>query len=242
MSSIAFHTPTSTVLVGGAERAHMGYLCDRLMFGILELEYFPDRKGSNFSRLMKMVSSGCYLHELSVERQVLAMPAAISHGHNTLTWNGHQINAFELALNTALVLGSDPVKLSARIHGTCEIHGWIAGKNRNWLANIIEEGQASGVIREAFQTQYGNWPEVVSMLRCTKLAPVVMSYSVCDSFPEDTDRNFDQAFEELRVSSPGLEISPKTWKTHRFGEGLTAIDLTASDWKSRLDRLFPKES
>ena len=36
------------------------------------------------------------------------------------------VDGFTLALNTALVGGGDALRLSARVHGSCEIHGWVA--------------------------------------------------------------------------------------------------------------------
>lgn len=38
------------------------------------------------------------------------------------------------------------------------------------------------VLRRAHQTQYENWPGVVTLLRSTSRTPVVMSYSVTEWF------------------------------------------------------------
>jgi len=103
------------------------------------------------------------------------------------------VESFALLLNTALVLGSDPVCLAARLHGQCEIHAYVEGPNRAWLADVIEAGLDQGVYRpvlrpmgpdgsqgEPFPT---GWAEVVELLRRDSDDPVVASYSVTDGFP-----------------------------------------------------------
>lgn len=180
MSSVAFNTMSDTVFVGGAERAWASQLCRQMMDGVLDFASFPAGGDSTLVRLMKMVRPDGVMSRMADPGLLSSM---IHHGRETLVWNGHAVDAFSLALNTAIVLGSDPMRFSARMHGQCEIHGWVAGRNRWWLSDIIEEGQESGVLRKAYQTQYENWPGVVTMLRDESQTPVVMSYSVCESFP-----------------------------------------------------------
>lgn len=247
MSSITFHTRDEDVSVGGAERAYMGFLCDRLTFAVLDIELASINSNEMRSRLMRVVRPGHYLHDMTPDKQVLSLPAALSCGHDTLQWNGHHIDFWHVVLNTALALGSDAVRLSARIHASCEIHGWVAGQNRLWLADIIEGGLTDDVLRQAHQTQYGNWPAVLKLLRSSTQSAVVMSYSVTDDFPpwdheNDCPKDWGTAFLELMASGGGLELCPDTWSTHRYGTGLTALDLTAPDWSARLDELYPKEN
>jgi hypothetical protein len=40
------------------------------------------------------------------------------------------------------------VRFLARLHGQCEVHGWVAGKNRAWLADIIETGRETAILRD----------------------------------------------------------------------------------------------
>ncbi len=188
MSSVAFHSPNhDTVRVGGAERIWAGLLCTRIMHGVWGLDDFPTLDRPPLNRLLRMVPDGHYVHDYARRADPggtsRALCAALSVDADCLSWNGHCVDGFTLALNTALVIGGDPLRLSARVHGSCEIHGWVDGPNRAWLADVVEEGLTSGVLRRAHQTQYENWPGVVALLRSTSRTPVVMSYSVTESFP-----------------------------------------------------------
>ena len=184
-----------------------------------------------------------------------------------LAWNGHRIDWFTLAL---IAVGG-PLRLSARVHGSCEIHGWVDGPNRAWLADVVEEGLASGVLRYAYQTQYENWPGVVALLRRTSRPPVVMAYSVTESFPnpylvKPQTRPYNEMTGTSDVSTtlkpkPGRSstrapsgsrrslrcglrtatwrLGRRDWRAFRFTHRLSALDLLAKDWKSRLGRAFP---
>lgn len=95
------------------------------------------------------------------------------------------VNVFQTTLNTALAVGSDPLKLYARLHGQCEVHAFVEGENRKWLADIIQRGLDIGLYRTV-PRGYDGWEAVVTMLRKRDDEPVVTSYSVCESFPNHT--------------------------------------------------------
>lgn len=108
-----------------------------------------------------------------------------------LAWKGHRIKLFSLVLNTAVRVGSDPVKLAARLHGQCELHCWVDGKDRAWLAGIIARGLEDGVFRDVSAVtgsrggplvEKGTWESVMQLLISRDDEPVVTSYSVCESF------------------------------------------------------------
>jgi len=88
---------------------------------------------------------------------------------------------FSTALNTAIELGSPPVRLCAFLHGQCEIHGWIAEEDRSTFADIIADGRRLGI----FRSEMG-WEGVIDLLRDVETHPgeVVTSYSVTESFPD----------------------------------------------------------
>lgn len=107
---------------------------------------------------------------------------------------GHRLTTANVELNTALVAGSRPVQLAAKIHGWCEVHCWVEGPDRAWLAEIIAEGLAAGIYRrglwyadrpDAPRDKWSSqgWEEVTALLERRDDEPVVMSYSVCESFP-----------------------------------------------------------
>ena len=109
-----------------------------------------------------------------------------------MAWQGRRIALFDLMLNTAARVGSDAVKLAARLHGQCELHAWVDGPDRKWLAEIIASGREAGVFRDVNAiTGYAekfpaddslDWEGVIALLKWRDDEPVVTSYSVCDSF------------------------------------------------------------
>lgn len=117
------------------------------------------------------------------------------HGEGvTLNVAGVQLHSRNVGLNTALVAGSDPIRLAAKIDGWCESHAWVDGPDRAWLADLIDQGLKAGVFRRGFwysdvpdgpkdQWSTQGWEEVQALLRSRADEPVVMSYSVDESFP-----------------------------------------------------------
>lgn len=113
---------------------------------------------------------------------------------------GVHLRTANLDLNTALVAGSDPVRLAAKLNGWCEQHCWVEGPDRKWLADIIDEGLRTGLYRRGFwyvgevtnmpakdhpnrKWSDQGWDDVLALLRESDDGPVVLSYSVTDGFP-----------------------------------------------------------
>lgn len=105
-----------------------------------------------------------------------------------------RLHSGDVDLNTALAFGSEEIALAAKIHGWCESHLWIDGCDRKWLADLIDRGLSKAIFRkgiwyedypEAGQRKWSSqgWEDVAELLRETEDGPVVLSYSVCDSFP-----------------------------------------------------------
>lgn len=108
-------------------------------------------------------------------------------------FEGRSIDSFALILNTALALGNDVVKLATRLHAQCEIHGWVAGSDRAWMADLIDHGLEVGTLRRTIQPHgegpnapaiAQGWEEVTALLRSTDSGPAVLSYSVTSGFPD----------------------------------------------------------
>ncbi len=238
MSSIYFHTIGETVGVRGSERAHFGVFCDDLAWGILRRE----ADGAN-PPLKRVFPPDHHIH-LSRDFERDARVSFFYGMEKGFILSDREINPFSLSLNTAGVLGSDAVKLAARIHGQCEIHAWVDGSNRNWLAGIIEQGVKSGFYRSG-----QGWDKVIELLKEDSENAVVLSYSVCEGFPngdiagwtppvnEDGDPDYDAwyelseeeqwslAFAGLASSGGGLELSPDNWDEFFFSDGYTALNL-----------------
>lgn len=238
MSRIYFHTPSGTAEVRGNERAYFGAFCNNLTWGILH----PYAQG-NSPEIRRVFPPEHYIHGTTTSFENTAR-IALAVGSDTLRLNDRVIEPFALSLNTAFALGNDAVKLAARIHGQCEIHCWVNGENRRWIASIIQQGINSNFYRSDM-----GWDKVVELLISNGIDPVVLSYSVCESFPnrhvatwvapidEDGEPDIDAwydlpdderwrlAFEGLTSSGGGLELTPDKWSDFYFEDGYTALNL-----------------
>lgn len=223
MSSISFNSINHVARVSGAERALMGQYCARsLLFALGDLNYpYQDPPW-----IMKHVPEDSYLHESPIAH----INTWLSIGHDNLILNGEEYSIFTTQLNSALAIGNDAIKLMARLHGQCEIHCFVEGKNRQWLANIIKKGLDQKIFR-------GNmgWDEVLELLERDSDGPVVCSYSVSDCFPnnylaecdEETpyEEQWDLCMEKLRSGEGCLELKPNDWDDYKFGAGISGFDF-----------------
>lgn len=173
MSRIYFHSQDGTAEVRGSERAHAGVTCANLALVMLHLDPFRT------DRILQFVKPDHYLHTFSLDQAMKSFETCFAIGE--LTFNlpdGTTADAFTVGLDTCLTLGSDVVKFLARLHGQCEIHGYVEGANRRWFSDIVDQGLDDGLLR-----RNAGWESVVKLLLSADNKPVVTSYSVCDGFP-----------------------------------------------------------
>lgn len=209
MSYLAFHFQEGVELhLKGAERHYLGSIVDNAAFGAIGFVaglYSSDAIES----LKPFIPEGWLSKQRDGQRLAEDFKLNFSWGKTFLTWRGKDIKSFSLLLNTAIVAGSDPVALAAKMHGTCEIHGRFLGKDRAWLADVIEQGVDTGIFRRSFWAPRDptaelrvmmrqpvteeeaemvvhsmGWTEIIEQLRTSDKGAVVMSYSVTDGFPE----------------------------------------------------------
>lgn len=248
MSRINFHSLEKTVEVTGSDRAHFNGLVSEMFAGLLNLR-------SNADLISPLIPSRHYMYQTSPNSMALdnwasQIETSISVGMLDLELDGNQLSSYALSLNTAQRYGGDALKLAARIHAQSELHGWVDGPNRAWLATIIEQAPTT-IFRDKA------WSEVVKLLRSTAEGEVVMSYSVGDLFPNfsysSNHINWESSMaeeEELEVetleeewysksdedkwkesmtylkSVPGkLEIKPDDWVDYTYSHGLDALSL-----------------
>ena len=239
MSRIHFHSPSGTADIAGSERHHADFVCRDKMWeafggeeaGIEMLRpYLPD-----------------FWNRAPWQEVRYYITGSRSFGGCNLSDGSSELDISDMAGNTALADGSDAVRLLARLHGQCELHCWVDGPNRNWLAAIIVSGRSEGVLREGM-----GWEELIDFLRDRDDEPVVCSYSVCEQFPnygmlpdshrlkkreakgDDIDDIIDAYYrmrwttqwkycmEELRQREGLLEMKPEGWSNYYFGNGVTA--------------------
>lgn len=232
MSSIDFNTMEDTVSVSGRERFWFGSMAAGMVKSILDPFIEHDGK-----KLAKIFPAEHYVHKYPTPESLsLALSAANADGK--LIVDGKLVNIFDMQMNTLLVFGGDVAKFAARIHGQCEIHTYVEGANREWLSNIINIGLTARVLHDK-----RGWQSVIDLLGKSKYSPVVLSYSVTDSFPnrfiadykdnEDGDSwhrlsdeiKWDMAMKELRNKSNDMEMKPTTWNEFYFTNGISAFDI-----------------
>lgn len=174
MSRIYFHSEDGTEEVRGSERAHMGYLCGRMFMAAIGPIWDSE---SERSWLRKYIPPGHYTLNPMLDFKK-SVDTWLSVGHDDLIIEGRNISMFSMALNTAYMMGNNTMKLCARLHGQCEIHCYVEGPNRAWLADMIEAGRKQKI----FRSEQG-WEKTLELLRSSDTKPVVTSYSVTEQFP-----------------------------------------------------------
>lgn len=235
MSRIYFHSPSETLEISGRERAWMGILCNDLAGGVLYSTF-------NCLDLAPFVPVGEFpLAALKEEvGSAIRFRNSLDLWRRRGTWQveGQEYPAWVLDLNTCLVVGNDAVKLCARLHGQCEIHCYVEGRNRRWLAEIIRQGARSNIMRD----DRGEWTRLANWLESRSDEPVVCSYSVCEQFPNSTvagwveedadnprwyalspERRWFLAMTELQKTL--LELTPEGWQDYRLDGGHDAFWL-----------------
>lgn len=243
MSTIYFHNQSDDARVRGTERYYAASVCHSMLMAALS----PIRDTAQW--LVKMLPSDHYIHSVRKEAIAESLSTLLMVGDCDLQLKKETVDTFTLALNTALVSGSDPVKLLARLHGQCEIHCYVEEEDAKWLADIIALGRNTKVLRPNV-----GWESVMELLS-TASGPTVCSYSVCDQFPNigllpdghkmrwdesrsdeeneeqsdawyglDADEQWQLTLPQLRKGH-GLRITPDHWDAYYFGSGISAFHL-----------------
>lgn len=252
MSRIHFHSPSGTADIYGTERHYMGRLIDHLAFGVL-VQSSPEEW------IGPTLPADCYLRGLMPPKVpslgwlppfLDQLKVWIAHGdrpHFVLP-DGTRADAWQASLNTAMSIGSAPLRLYARLHAQCEIHCFVRGHNRAWLAHVVRQGVRDGLYRDLgghlHESHKGQWSRLAGFLEARDDEPVVCSYSVCESFPnagvaewEPDDEQDDQSWYDLPAEErwdlafaglgrrDKLELKPENFDVYRFGPGIDYLQL-----------------
>lgn len=254
MSALYFHTRDEGVAeLRGFEYHHLCETVREIAEGVVGLN-----DGGRLKSLMSpTVAQSSFRGPFDLQHLNFYRTCLSTSKRDLATFDGEDLGTFHLVLNTAMALGNDPVRLAVRIFGQGDIHAWIDGPNRAWIADIIQEGLDFGVYRQSLKGTPCGWGDVMSLLRSADDAPVVMSYSVESWFPSELltdyvrDANDESPWDDLspqeqwdtamaglqsrkRADRQGLEIQPNDWKDVRFGYGLSMLDLLAEDHRERI--------
>ncbi|HEY9371031.1 hypothetical protein [Streptomyces sp.] len=188
MSRIYFHSPSGEAEVLGAERSHV-----HLLVNDTSAERIT-RHPNSYREPLRELTRDSHLKPQSrmIDQQFLQdfiLSFRVRGDGSLLAWRGHALDAFALALNTAIDWSGESMRLVARLDGQCEIHSYVEGKNRAWLADRIQDALDYEMLRPGMgwesppEACHARGPGVIPLLRSRDDEPVVLSYSVCDSFP-----------------------------------------------------------
>lgn len=244
MSRIYFHARDGEAKVRGMERYLFASWASQAMINALRLD---DRMLQD-SPFAKVLPKDLYIFRSPREIDGRSLKNWLTVGYDkSLPMGASRVNLFDMALNTLIHAGGETMKFGARIHGQCEIHGWVDGPNREWLAGIIERGMESHMMRRDM-----GWQGAINLLKASSESPVVLSYSVCHSFPNyalaGIDGEDEKAFEAweklsegeqwdtcmaiLREERAGIEMESEGWDGYFFNDGVTGYDYL--DWLESL--------
>lgn len=182
------HSPTQGITVAGPRMHHIGAYLARLCASALGLDLFQvylDDPG-RLKRLLPPGAPPVTVEKLPDFYQTLADYLLFSTDCLLHPATGQRLDKRDIILNTALVSGSDPVRLLARLDGCMGRVNYVEGHNRNWLASLLEEGLDSGVLLR-FRGQGDEespWAALAAFLRTRNDEPVIVSDAEGgDAFP-----------------------------------------------------------
>jgi hypothetical protein len=180
VSRIYFNSPSGDAEVRGTEAHWMRNVVHDLAFGLLRI-----RGDEDVDRLLRLLPPDHHMHLINRTKPgwlpiwANFLGTTWHVGGNDFSWRGQPIDAFETSLNTALAIGGNPLKLVARLAGQGELHVWVDGPNRAWIADIIDQGLRCDLFRDGT-----GWDDVTALLRSRDDEAVVTSYSVTGGFPD----------------------------------------------------------
>ncbi|MFE9812382.1 hypothetical protein [Streptomyces sp. NPDC005548] len=249
MSSVYFTSPSSTAELKGSERAWLGGLVNDIATGALSLSTF-----GHAEQMLGFVDPAHYLYLDPSEPKRPGWQAAWASSYETsfrvdmgraplVQFQGRSLSTSTLALNTALILGNDPVKLGARIHAQCELNCWVDGPDRAWMAGIIDHGLEIGVYRRGAEEDPQGWEQVAELLRSRGDEPVVLYDSIgSEGFPSAYLGDWMPAWPEgVPQTHEGWELLTEDQRRERDERSDAWYDLSAQEqWDISLPALRAK--
>lgn len=232
MTNIYFYSKFNREKLNGAEYYYLGDVCSKISWNVLEqlIDYQNIEpqiitnegfvKGNDKFLLRILLPPNHYLtrtfgYEFIKYARMFFQSFRGHSPHNPkITFNGEEIEHDELHLNTSYVMGSDIIKLSARLLniGKYRSPEYIEGCNRRWLASIIEDGLKHGIFRD-----FVGWQDIVTLLRKNENYPIVISQN--ETLFEDY--SWDNVINNLK-SQGKSELKPEGWNEFYFGNGINS--------------------
>lgn len=214
MPKIIFATKNQQVQVFGLERNRFKIFAYELLIQSLNVGYF------NKNHVLAPLLPDWIINEGTVK-------AFLYSDQYTLG----EYSVSSLAYNTALATGNESVKVAMQIHSYCEVHGYFEPDSFEWLQRAISQGLSSGLY-----DRFVGWEKLLSLIESSN-SEIVMSYSVCDVFPEPSMLTDDHKKQDRLMALPSdilwdkcLKVVKKecteiTPKINYFGKGINGFQL-----------------
>lgn len=262
MAAIKFTTCDREATVNGHERAYGAALAAKITAAVLDLD------GRDSAARNRQILPASFFDQAALARGQAARdsrgfsladaftywaPVAGMFGEDAdLRIGDRTAGVVELIANTAIVAGSDQVTLLARIHASAENGLFVDAAHTNWLADIIEKGATTRVLRDR-----AGWGAAADLLRAaggpvlitTQIGVVwVLARAAGIYSPDQTDEQrwaAEEEFEALPFAEQWdrtiaayrdargpdghwwLTLAPESFHTPSYQEGLTAFDAFA---------------
>lgn len=212
MSAVYFTSPTDESRLRGSERAYMGNMGSDALLAALDItdtheyESWEEETRKGVCAMLRAREEFSFSPPRTyTTKQVHTTLKVAWHDECFVMPNGTEVGVWRAGLNTLLATGNDTVQLLARLHGQCELHCYVEGTYRFWLADIMERGRASALYRPD-----QGWESVMEHLRESDDEPVVCSYSVCDGFPSQ-DLALESGMWEPELDEDGEFVDEDAW-------------------------------
>lgn len=163
-------------------------------------QIYSDSDNARIKAFLSIIPADNYLHEefrrQNANRNSINLNQAFrtflsSFEDHYFLIDGEKIDTQSFVDNTAIVAGSDIMKILTHIDCMCEQWGCIRGVDRSWLAFHIQNAINQGILSGDF---YGDWQKIVNHLKQTDQSDIFMSYSACESFPNAYIANWMDTF------------------------------------------------
>jgi len=141
VSTVYFSSPSGTAGLHGIEHARLWHLVRDITTGILAVR----RPGGGRERMEELTGIEAPEDFRAFQQSTVVEYRFVNHASPGITWRGEPLNMPAFVANTAIVAGSDPVRLAVRMIEQCDDHCWVEGPDRAWLAAIIGQGLDAGV-------------------------------------------------------------------------------------------------
>jgi hypothetical protein len=246
MSRIYFHTVNGEAQLYGSERAYLGGLCTDIAWSIIKPAYLSELDGCAWvpDAVKTRIAEREPYWSIDLDTWFRTTHFNFGRGDTRVIFQGERYDGMDIALNTASAL-SDTLRLAAFIHGRCESHGFFEKAEHGFVYKLIENARTT----DTFRAGQG-WEDLLELLRVAE-SPVVMSYSVCETYPNDVDvpvidkqtpeRHWLRALDTLR-KTPWLSFDGEGEDYYNFANAPTAFDIKAVEWSKRTaERPTPME-